>query len=231
MHHPHTRASLLALLFCIISMGLLHAQNVGIGTAAPLDKLHVNGNVRVNPLAGVGNRLVASDPVGTLINVAAGTNGQVLTQTAAGPAWQTGGAGANINSVSLGTDYTVTTAAFTNVTGMSLTFTATKTSVLMLFSASGFAYTNSMAYVQFRIMNGATAVGGTQTLTQNYDDVTGTITPWSCTFSRMLTGLTIGNSYTLQVQALRNGILGTYDTVIQAATTPNGHHMTLSTIQ
>jgi hypothetical protein len=112
---------------------------------------------------------------------------------------------------------------------MSVTFTATKTSALVVFSSSGIAYTNSMAFVQFRVVNGATSLGGTQTAMQSYDDVTGTITPWSCTFSRNVTGLVIGNSYTFQVQAQRNGILGTYDAVIQPGT--DGQHMTLSVIQ
>ncbi|HKR04472.1 MAG TPA: hypothetical protein VJY62_07535, partial [Bacteroidia bacterium] len=49
----------------------LPAQNVGIGTSAPLDKLHVVGSVRSSSLAGVGNRNVLTDPNGTLI---VGTN-------------------------------------------------------------------------------------------------------------------------------------------------------------
>ncbi len=77
---------LLALVGCMFP-SLMVAQNVGIGTPNPLDKLHVAGNVRVNPLAGVGNRLVGADANGTLIIFAAGTTGQVLTQTGAGPAW------------------------------------------------------------------------------------------------------------------------------------------------
>ncbi len=218
-----------SLFFLAFAYANLQAQNVGIGTATPAEKLHVAGTLRVNSLSGIGTRVVGADLNGTLNVIGAGTNGQVLTQTGGGPAWQNGGA--NVASVSLATDYTVTTTAFTNVTGMSLTFTASKTSALIVFSASGFAYTNSMAYVQFRIMNGATALGGTQSMTQSYDDVTGTITPWSCSFSKNITGLVPGTSYTYTVQALRNGILGTYDTVIQAASTPNGHHMTLSTIQ
>lgn len=72
----------------LVSAGL-EAQNVGIGTATPLDKLHIAGNVRINPLAGVGIRIVTVNSVGTLMVVMAGTNGQVLTQTAGGPAWQT----------------------------------------------------------------------------------------------------------------------------------------------
>lgn len=64
------------------------AQNVGIGTATPLDKLHVIGNVRVSALAGASTRVVGADVNGTLQIVSAGANGQVLTQTAGGPAWQ-----------------------------------------------------------------------------------------------------------------------------------------------
>ncbi len=70
--------------------GGLMAQNVGIGTAAPLEKLHVIGNVRVSLLAGVGTRIAGADAAGTLTIVAPGTTGQVLTQTAGGPAWQNG---------------------------------------------------------------------------------------------------------------------------------------------
>lgn len=72
----------------ILGSSAVMAQNVGIGTAAPLERLHVAGNVRVNPLAGVGSRLVGADANGTLQIIAAGTNGQILTQTAGGPVWQ-----------------------------------------------------------------------------------------------------------------------------------------------
>lgn len=64
------------------------AQNVGIGTAAPTEKLHVQGGARVTSLSGTGNRLVQSNATGVLSNITTGTNGQVLTQTAAGPVWQ-----------------------------------------------------------------------------------------------------------------------------------------------
>jgi hypothetical protein len=86
-----------------------------------------------------------------------------------------------------------------------------------------------MAFVQFRVMNGATSLGGTQTAMQSYDDVTGTVTPWSCAFTKNVTGLIVGNVYTFQVQAQRAGILGTLDAVIQPGT--DGQHMTLSVIQ
>jgi len=56
----------ISLMTLLISSQIAKSQNVGIGTAAPLDKLHVIGNVRASSLAGVGNRTVLADPNGTL---------------------------------------------------------------------------------------------------------------------------------------------------------------------
>lgn len=87
-------ALLLLGLACVCATpNLAFSQNVGIGTATPLERLHVAGGLRVNNLAGVGNRVVGTDANGTLIIYGAGTNGQVLTQTAGGPAFATPSAG------------------------------------------------------------------------------------------------------------------------------------------
>ncbi|MBK9317372.1 MAG: collagen-like protein [Bacteroidetes bacterium] len=150
-----------------------------------------------------------------------------------GPAGPTGATGptATVSSVSLGVDYTVTSTTFTDIAPMSVTFTATKTSALVIFSSSGNGYTNSMSFVVFRIRNGATSIGATNTHMQDFDDVTGTVTPWSCAVNKKVTGLVVGSSYTFQVQALCDGILGTYSAAIQAGSNPDNHHMTLSVIQ
>jgi len=144
-----------------------------------------------------------------------------------------GPAGANgvtfKNGVSLAVTHTVNTAAWANVAGMSFTFTAQTTTAIVMFSASGYGYTNSMAYVQYRVMNGGSPLGSTQTKIQSYDNATGTITPWSCTYTRYVTGLIVGNNYTFSVQSQRGGILGAYDALVNPAL--DGHHMSLSVIQ
>lgn len=133
-------------------------------------------------------------------------------------------------SVSLNSDYIVNTNAYTNVTGMTVTFTATKSTALVQFTCSGYAYTNSMAYVLFRIFNSTSgsSIGGTNTHMQNHDNSNGTVTPWSCSFSKNISGLTPGTSYTLVVQGSRGGILGTLNAVINASTMSDSQHMTLT---
>lgn len=88
-------------LFCI--SGFASAQNVGIGTAVPLDKLHVVGSIRSTTLSGVGNRIVLADPNGTLIAGA----------TAGGTAWLVNGNAGLIGGTTLaaGTNFIGTTDA------------------------------------------------------------------------------------------------------------------------
>lgn len=134
-------------------------------------------------------------------------------------------------SQSLSGDIEISANSYAAVPGINdLTFTARKTEVLVLLTASGFAYTNSMAYVQFRVWNStdADSVGGTSTKMQSYDDITGTVTAWSASFSKVLTGLSIGTSYTLQVQAQVAGIYGTPNAGVFESSNPDNHHLTLS---
>ena len=175
----------------------------------------------------------------------AGANGATGPQGLAGPAGPTGPAGpqgpagaqgpqgpagsSSFASVSLSSLTEITSSTYSNVGGMSVTFTATGSQAYVSFSASGFAFTGAMAFVQFRILEGVNTVVETNTTMQSYDDVTGTVTPWSCAGTSLLTGLVSGNSYTLTVQGAVDGIFGTFNARID----PNedGHHMSLTVIQ
>jgi hypothetical protein len=163
----------------------------------------------------------------------AGPQGPAGAAGAQGPAGATGPTGptATVSSVSLASNVTISSASYSNLTGMSVTFTATKTTALVTLTASGYGFTNSMSYVMFRVMNGATSLGGTMEKIQNYDDTRGTITTWSCAYSRNITGLVVGNTYTYTVQASVNGIYGTYSAAIDAASFPDTDHVTLAVIQ
>ena len=88
-----------------------------------------------------------------------------------------------------------------------------------------------MALVQFRVRNGAVSLGGTNTKMQSYDDVTGTVTSWSCAFQRQVTGLTVGTTYTFTLQGQVAGILGTPNAAIFANTQGDHHHMSLTVVQ
>lgn len=141
----------------------------------------------------------------------------------------------DIQSVSLSTDISIDKntpgsqpPAYANISGMTLIFTAKKTSVLVMLSGSGYGYTNSMSYVIFRVLNGATSIGGTMNKIQNYDD--GTVTTWSLSFSKLLTGLTIGTNYTLIVQGFADGITGIEDVTIDASSIPDQCHLTLTVL-
>lgn len=136
----------------------------------------------------------------------------------------------SVDSVTLASDQEVSTSSYSNVPGMSLTFTARKPTVMVLLTASGKGYTNSMSYVQLRVRNttSSTTVGGTNTKIQSYDFFTGTVTPWSASFSKLMTGLTVGNQYTLTVQGRVDGIIGTYNASIYPVTVPDAEHLTLS---
>jgi hypothetical protein len=194
------------------------SQNVGIGVASPMEKLDVNGNLRFS-----GALMPAGVP---------GTTGQILISQGAGvaPIWGSV-AGNQIVSTSLSGSRTINTTGWAPVAGMTVTFTARSTSAYVMFSASGYGYTFSMSYVRFRVFNvtSGTSVVQTHEKIQDYDDVAGTVTTWSCSANALITGLTIGTTYTLRVDGQRDGITGIYDAVIDTA--QPGHHMTLSVIQ
>jgi hypothetical protein len=130
---------LAALVFCT---HFLPAQNVGIGLAAPMDRLHVAGSIRSAALASTDTSVTLADFNGRIIALPAGATGQVLTSQgpARAPRWATasGSAGGAVYTAVLNT---VTSATVSNLGSpalilLSKTITPVNDTVLVTFSAN-----------------------------------------------------------------------------------------------
>tara|TARA_R110002012_G_scaffold99570_2_gene237626 strand:+ start:350 stop:1279 length:930 start_codon:yes stop_codon:yes gene_type:complete len=144
-----------------------------------------------------------------------------------------------IDSVTLTSNYTLAAGNFSDVPTMSLTFVARKTSVMVTLSGSGDANAQLGSGIgDFRVFNvtSNTIFGGTHQNITTFDDVYGVLgSAWSISFTKPLTGLTIGNSYTLKVQALFDPRLVASGQPallrILPVSSPSDHHLTLSVMQ
>ena len=142
-----------------------------------------------------------------------------------------------ISSVSLATDETLDSSTFALVPGMTLTFTARKTAVLVMLTASGYGEaTDPLSFIELRVLNGGTSLGGTQSNIHATSRPGGTgsivyTSTWSATFSKLLSGLTIGTAYTLTAEARLDGE-GSIDNeaFIDTISDPDASHLTLSVI-
>ena len=136
---------------------------------------------------------------------------------------------ANISSATMSTDNTMNATTFTNVPGMSITFTPTTSSTLVIYTAAGFGYTGSNSLVEFRILVNGVAVGGTSEKVGVYNswDLIST-TAWSVGFNKNVT-VNPNVSNTVTVQYKTSAIDGTTGIGIYPATQP-GHHSTLSAL-
>ncbi len=180
------------LFFCIIIIGFSlngYSQNVGIGTAAPQQKLHVNGNLRFD---------------GALMpNGNAGLSGQVLVSQGPGvaPVWQAAGS-LITNYKSTATRTLITSTTFAQITGLTRTFTLTTNAQVMI-STYGSLETTSSTWggsgTIVQVFNNGTAIADMFQTTDVNDaaGVTNTISHWSMT--NMIT-LTPG-TYTITVRA------------------------------
>jgi hypothetical protein len=133
-------------------------------------------------------------------------------------------------AVSLLSDISIPNTTFTDISGMTLTFTAKKSTILVTVTASGHGYTNSMAYVSLRVWNTTTntLIGGCSNKMQSYDDTKGTVTVWSTAYSKLVTGLTPGTTYSFKVQGEVAAIYGTDDAIIYPVSYPDDEHLTLT---
>ncbi len=131
---------ILFILLYTFSNECLFSQNVGIGTSTPLEKLHVNGNVRVDGLASSDTSIVLSDFDGKLINIEAGTTGQVLTSQGPGraPKWSTSSfPGIYVQSLSGSPFVQTSPSSAGSLTLLTHNFTPQNDTVLFTFTSQG----------------------------------------------------------------------------------------------
>lgn len=176
---------LLSLLFGSLAWG----QNVGIGIAAPAQKLHVNGNLRFD---------------GALMpNGNAGATGQVLISQGAGvaPIWgPVGGLIATYKATATRT--LITSTAFTQVTGLSQTITLTSNAAVILSTYGSLETTsgiNAGSGTIVQVFNNGVAIPD-MFQTNDVNDAasySGTIASWSMMNSVSLTP----GTYTFTVRA------------------------------
>lgn len=164
-------------------------QNVGIGIAAPAQKLHVNGHLRFD---------------GALMpNGNAGTTGQVLISQGAGvaPIWGPVGGLISLYKVNA-TRTTINSTSFISITGLSQTINLTGNAQVMIStygSLETFSTSFSGSGCIVQVFNNGVAIPDMfQTI--DVDDAAGftnTIAPWSMT---SMVNLTPG-TYTFTVRA------------------------------
>ncbi len=173
---------------------VLSGGNVGIGTAAPSEKLDIAGNVRFS---------------GALMpNNLPGTSGQVLVSSGAGvaPVWQSP---ANViqtyaSATAVRTAITVTHPTYTDVTNLTVTFTLTKAAYVYIFSTGAletFSTNWGGSGCLVRIdRNGTFIPNGTQVIDVNDSPGwAGTILGWSITTTENLPA----GTYTYKVRAAK----------------------------
>lgn len=182
--------------------------------------------------AGTPGAAGAQGPIGPI--GPAGTPGVAGAQGPAGPAGAVGPQGpigpmANVSSISMAVDNTMTATTYTNMPGMSITFTPTTTSTLAIFTAAGIGYTGSNSLVEFRILVNGVAVGGTTEKVGVYHDWDGiSTTTWSVGYSKKVTvNANVANTITVQYKC--SAISGTAGIAVFPATQPS-NHATLSAL-
>lgn len=193
------------------------------GAAGPQGPTGAAGATGVQGPTGLAGSTGANGATGATGATGVGTAGPT------GPTGPAGSGGVNVVSASVTGDQTLTAAAYTNVPGLSISFTPTQTTAFIQFSASGFGYADGMTIVEFRVLVNGAPVGGTGEKVAVIDGFTGDVTtPWSAAFSKKVTvNANVNNTVTVQYRT--SAISGTPGIGIYT-TTETAHHGTISAL-
>ncbi|MBX2910105.1 MAG: collagen-like protein, partial [Chitinophagales bacterium] len=169
-----------------------------------------------------------------------GVTGPTGLQGAQGPAGAIGpqgpqgptGTSTNIYSATGTTNISMNSTTYTN-TGLSLTFTPTKSNILVSFTMSGRSDpTNAdvQQNVYARVLLDGVSIGGTGTVGQDVDGwYSSVVTRWNLSFSKSVT-VSTGVSHTLTLQWMRTGIVER-TIYCEPATAPDYSHRTITAIE
>ncbi len=185
--------------------------NVGIGNTSPAAKLSV-GNTsefRVNStgdLSRVKNvpySWPASNPGGTTGNFYLRNNG---SGTLIWDNFALNTFGTNNQGVTGTSDCTINSTTFADISQMTITFTPIHPIVYVFFTIAGYENVTGspQQYVDFRVLKGATVVGGGNCTAGDYDDSKGVVSSFNGALS-LAVPVTPGVSTTIKVQWRRDG--------------------------
>lgn len=167
-----------------------------------------------------------------------GTSGQVLTSSGAGapPVWANASGGGNtIRSVKQTTNISTSSSTFADMGSLTLTFTPTKSTVYIFFSAAVdvLGATQSIGY--FRILSNGTSVAGTKSILEDFDeDYYGNdfqASGANLAINGMPITVTPGTSTTVKVQWRMAGLWGSTSMACYPATSPDVYHGLLTIIE
>lgn len=222
----------------------------GVGVPGPIGPTGANGAVGATGAQGPTGANGAAGPTGpqggigatgaqgptgpagnTGANGATGATGPTGAGTAGptGPTGPAGSGGVNIVSASVTGDQTLTAATYTNVPGLSISFTPTQATAFIQFTAAGFGFPDGMTIVEFRVLVNGVSVGGANEKVGVLDSFIGdATTPWSTSFSKKVNvNANVNNTVTVQYRA--TAISGTPGIGIYT-TTETAHHGTISAL-
>lgn len=150
--------------------------NGATGLTGPQGPTGANGTTGVTGGTGANGNTGPTGPTGAQGATGVGTTGPT------GPA---GSGGVNIVSASMTGDNTLQAATYTNVPGLTITFTPTQATAFIDFTAAGLGFTGSNTIVEFRVLVNGTSVGGTNEkvgVYNSWDDIA--VTSWSTAFTK-----------------------------------------------
>lgn len=192
-----------------------------------------SGGARSNPLVLGGNSVTANSLSGSgNVPVYADNNGTLYKGTA-------GGGGSTIRSVKQTTNIITNSATFVDMGALTLTFTPTKSTVYVFFSAGMELSSPGMGIGTFRILKDGVSVGATKCTLQDYDydfddywgSVTNIVVGGNAAINGMPVTVTPGVSTTIKMQWRLSGLVAGDNIWCYPVTYPDAHHGVLTIIE